>query len=33
MTALMEAIGKECDWTDPSYLTPLLQWIAAKEQN
>lgn len=33
MTALMEAIGKECDWTDPSYLTPLLQWIAAKERN
>ncbi|MDO4155571.1 MAG: flavodoxin domain-containing protein [Oscillospiraceae bacterium] len=33
MTALMEAIGKQCDWTDSSYLTPLLQWIAAKEQN
>ncbi len=31
MAALMEAVGKQCDWTDPSYLTPLLKWIAAKK--
>lgn len=27
-TALMEAMGKSCDWTDKSYLAPLLEHIA-----
>lgn len=25
--ALMCAVGQSCDWTDPSYLKPLLAWI------
>lgn len=27
MTALMCAVGQECDWTDRKYLEPLLQYI------
>lgn len=27
-TALMEAMGQRCDWTDPSYLEPLLRYLA-----
>lgn len=28
MKALMEAIGKKCDWTDPKYLKPLFDYLA-----
>ena len=27
-TALMEAMGQRCDWTDPRYLEPLLRYLA-----
>lgn len=29
MEALMCARGKSCDWTDPAYLTPLLEYLEA----
>lgn len=29
MGALMGAVGKKCDWTDPKYLKPLLDYIKA----
>lgn len=27
MEALMEAVGQDCDWTDPIYLEPLLDYL------
>lgn len=27
MKALMCAVGKNCDWTDPDYLTPLIDYL------
>ena len=32
MEALLSASGKTCDWTDRTYLLPLLKYIRAKEE-
>ena len=29
--ALIEAIGKKCDWTDETYLTPLLDYLSQQK--
>ena len=32
MRALLSAVGQSCDWTDPSYLTPLLDYLRSGSQ-
>lgn len=32
-TALMSAIGQNCDWTDPKYLEPLLKYVEKSEED
>lgn len=29
--ALMEAMGKKCDWTDETYLTPLMDYFSQQK--
>ena len=29
--ALMEAVGKKCDWTDETYLTPLIEYLSQQK--
>ena len=30
MKALLSATGKNCDWTDPKYLSPLIGYIKSE---